>query len=95
MNPTRIQVHTREFRNLTAVAKMLEAISPNEAFYRVQDVYFDFGQDWMWTTIVRYGYRECQILSPRQWEGIMLAKTVDDLADCVNEIISDKYFGDK
>ena len=37
----------------------------------VDDIYFDYGQDWMWTTLVigRSEQDSFQI-NPRQWEGL-------------------------
>ena len=80
------------YKNLLAVAKMLEALSENNAVYKVQDVYLDFGQDWMWTTICRETGRICQILSPRQWKEIVLASTAQELAACVEDIRNGEYF---
>lgn len=94
-NPRRVEIGSREYKNLEAVAKMLEAVSPNEAIYEVSDCYFDYGQNWMWTTILRFGFRECQILSPRQWEEILLADGIAELAEVAENIRNDKYFGDK
>lgn len=62
MNPRVLEWRTRQYKNLEAVAKMLEALSPNGAVYEVENVYFDFGQDWLWTTIVRYRHMERQRL---------------------------------
>lgn len=84
-----------EFKKLVAVAKLLEAFSPNNAKYEVSDVYFDYGLNWMWTTICRREYRECQVLCPRDWEMIMIAQTPADLIYVVDLIRNDKYFGDK
>ena len=85
----------KPFKKLEMVAMALEMESPNGATYKVEDTYLDFGQDWKWTTIVRYGYRECQVLSPKDWEDIMLATTIEDLAKIVKEIRSDKFFSDR
>ncbi len=94
MNPRRIEFGTREYTKLEAVAKMLEAVSEKNALYEVRDVYFDFGQNWMWTTISRIGgeWGDVQILSPRQWEMILLADNATQLAEAVDDIRSDKYF---
>lgn len=83
------------FKNLCAVAAMLTALSPNDANYVVRDVYLDYGQDWMWTTILRRGYKECQVLNPREWENVVLANSLDDLTACVDDIRNGKWFGDK
>ena len=95
MNPKIINYGTPEYFKLETVADMLTAFSPNEAQYEVNDVYFDFGQRWMWTTILRNGYKECQILCPRDWEKIITANSPTELVDAFNTIVNDKYFGDK
>ena len=85
----------REYKKLELVANALELASPNGAKYRVEPTYLDFGQDWKWTTIVRYGYEECQILSPRQWKEIMMAESMEDFTAVVNDIRNGEWFGDK
>jgi hypothetical protein len=87
-----LQTNTREYKNLKAVASMLEALSPNGYKYEVKDVYLDFGQDWMWTTIIR---NNTQILCPRDWKMIVMATTPQELAEVVEVIRSDEYFRDK
>lgn len=82
------------YKNMEAVAQMLQAFSKNGAQYILKDVYLDFGQRWMWTTIVRRGYRECQILCPRDWQAIERATSPQELAEVVEVIRNDKYFGD-
>ena len=64
---------------MEATASILTAYSPHNAIYKVENVYFDIGQNWMWTTIVRYRYNECQILYPRDWQNIMEADTPEKL----------------
>lgn len=97
MNPTTIHKDTSFYKNLKAVAAMLEAVSPNNKTYEVEDVYFDFGQNWMWTTISRDNdkWGGVQVLNPRQWERILMADGPAELAECVEEIRNDKFFGDK
>lgn len=82
-------------KRLELAAKMMEMASPNNAEYVIENVYFDYGQKWLWTTIVRRGFRPCQVLSPRDWERILTAETFTDIAEAVEEIRSDEYFGDK
>lgn len=83
------------YKKLQMVARMLTYDSVHDATYVVEDVYLDYGQDWMWTTICRVGYRECQVLNPRQWKDISAAETLDDLLRCVRKIQNDEYFGDR
>lgn len=84
-----------EYHKLDVVATILENESKNHAKYIVQDVYLDFGANWMWTTICRKGYLDCQVLSPREWQKIILAESFTELVDIAHEIMNDKYFGDK
>ena len=84
-----------EYRKLQIVAQMLTYDSKHNATYTVNDVYLDYGQNWMWTTICRVGYRECQVLSPRDWDDIMNSRSLEELLRCVRNIQNDEYFGDK
>lgn len=83
-----------DYKKLEAVAKMLEAFSEHDATYVVGDVYRDFGQRKMWTTICREGYMECQILSSVDWDNIIKANSLEDLAQVTIDIKNDKYFND-
>jgi hypothetical protein len=95
MNPKVVERDSREWRNLQAVAKLLEAESPNGATYDVREVYFDLGQDWMWTTIVRRGFYDCQVLCPRDWNSILAATSISDLANLAELIREEPDFLDK
>ena len=94
MGERTLRVDEPEYKKLKAVAAALEMLSKHSAQYVVRDVYLDFGQNWMWTTICREGYRECQILSPRDWRDVMVIETADDLALVVDHIRNDEYFND-
>lgn len=83
----------RGFKNLSAVASVLTAVSKNGFSYRVRDTYLDYGQGWMWTTII--DSRDVQILSPRDWKEIVQATTADELFSAIKKIMNDEYFGDK
>lgn len=84
-----------EYKKLQIVAQMLTYDSVHRAAYTVEDVYLDYGQNWMWTTICRIGYAGCQVLSPREWEDIMNAQSLEELLKCVRDIQNDDYFMDK
>ena len=94
MNERILSKNEIEYSKLETAARMLESKSPNKAQYVIEDVYLDFGSNWMWTTIIRKGYRECQVLSPRDWENIMLADSFTELEQITDEIRNDKWFGD-
>ena len=100
MNPRVITRGTKEYKNLNAVAKMLEALSPNDVEYEVEEVYFDLGQNWIWTTIIAYDFKQSfggsyQAINPRQWGSILTAESERDLMDAVYNIRNGKYFNDK
>lgn len=89
--------HTVEWKNLAAVAKMLEALSENDASYYVGDTWFDYGQGWEWTTIIRAQkgtIYDVQILSPKKHEMVIEAKSASDLAKAVDAIRNDEYFNE-
>lgn len=100
-NPRTITKGTKEFKNLQAVAKMLEADSANGYRYEVEDCYFDFGQDWMQTTIICHNDSETgvlhswQAINPRQWDLVTSADCIGGLVYAVEDIVSGKYFGDR
>jgi hypothetical protein len=101
MTPKTIERNTQEYKMLEAVAKLLETFSAKGFKYTVEDVYFDFGQDWMWTTIIAHNPEEFgvlhswQAINPRQWEGIITSTNVNELTEMVNIIQNDNWFSDK
>ena len=87
---------TDEWNALAKLAKVLTEKSPKRCFYYVDDTYFDYGQDWMWTTIICNdpssvfgGY---QALNPREQEDAVMGRDPYELAD---EVLSDKYCPDR
>lgn len=80
---TTFEPDTEEYKRLEEIAKKMTELSPNKQTYKVEDVYLDYGQDWMWTTIVNVE-RGYQILSPRDW---MECLNNDDTNAVANEII--------
>lgn len=85
---------SNEHRLLETVASELTKRSAAGFTYDVEDVYFDFGQDWMWTTIVVHtpSNESWQILSPRDHERIIYAL---DLRGVINDIKKNLYRDDK
>ena len=95
-NPRIIPQCTKSYDMLEAAAKILEATSKNYTMYSVKDVYFDYGQDWRWTTIIAdTGSHTYQAINPRDWERIISAETVKDLCEAVEEVQNGKFFNDK
>lgn len=78
-----------EYAKLSAICILLNSMSPNKINYRVEDTYFDYGQDWRWTTIIahRNNGDSWQAIYPAMQERILLAGDFDatDTAEFVND----------
>lgn len=87
---------TAEYKALANAAAILTATSKKGVTYTVGDCYFDFGQDWIWTTILANNpnseWGSYQALCPRDYEKILRS---DDLLTTIAEIKADKYWSDK
>jgi hypothetical protein len=80
----------KAYNNMEVVCGLLNTLCKTETTYRVGVTYFDYGQDWKWTTIINS--RGVQVLCPRDWEQIVVADTVTELARITEVIRNDKYF---
>ena len=83
----------KAYKNLKAVATLLEAVDSEGILYSVGDCYLDFGQNWMWTTIIAHDpnsqnkvLSSWQALTPRQWKEIEAAETIEELAEIASKI---------
>lgn len=78
----------QEYKNLARVAHIMTARSLNGTRFEVGVTYFDFGQDWRWTTILAYrrDNGSFQALTPAEQEKIVTAK-VDDLDTVAQELM--------
>lgn len=78
-----------EYAKLSAICILLNSMSPNKINYRVEDTYFDYGQDWKWTTIIahRNNGDSWQAIYPAMQERILLAGDFDatNTAEFVND----------
>lgn len=83
-----------EYKKLDVAAKLLTVKSPRRYNYRVGETYFDFGQNWVWTTVLCDGgdWGGYQALNPRNQEAVIEA---DNLEAVVDAILGDKYCPDK
>lgn len=73
-----------EHEQLRIAAEMLTEKSPNGYKYYVGDTYFDFGQDWMWTTILCNSgspWGDYQAITPAQQEIIIFSTDLDKTTD--------------
>lgn len=71
----------------------LGRLSKHGTTYTVEDIYFDLGQNWMYSAIVansRSG-QSWQALCPRDYERVLLS---NNMAETCSDIVSDKYWYD-
>ena len=82
------------YKKLEKVAEILTIASPTGTVYTVGETYFDFGQNWKWTTILAESpkYGSYQALNPRNHAEILNS---ENLLDTVASITHDKYWLDK
>ena len=69
---------TPEYERLRKSAVMLTENSDHGTFYRVENTYFDYGQDWLWTTLIAHTAdgHSYQALSPREQENLLTADNI-------------------
>lgn len=85
---------SREYDLLEQLAEKLTEKSPSgKVTYTVGNCYFDFGQGWMWTTVLanRNGY-SWQALNPREQQMLFVDGDIDGV---VESVFGDKYCPDK
>ena len=84
------KIGSEEYAKLEAVAKMLTAYGKQK--YWVGDTYFDYGQDWKWTTILcekdDSEWGAFQALYPVDQERILSAVDGPDLLSAVQKVLS-------
>lgn len=78
----------QEYQNLSYVARIMSARSSNGTRFEVGITYFDFGQNWKWTTIIAYTQNKSsfQALTPAEQEKIVTAKP-DELEAVAQELM--------
>ncbi len=92
---------SREYELLEKLAMILTCKSPRKYRYLVGQTYFDYGQGWMWTTVLcdtgsagitgRY-----QALNPREQEEILQSDgSFEAVAAIADEVLADKFCPDK
>ena len=76
-----------EYKRLELACKLFTALSPNGSVYKLDDIYFDYGQDWMYTAPVTYckDGESFQSLCPRDYKKVV--QNEDTLAT-VHEIVN-------
>lgn len=93
--------NSREYDLLKKLSLILTFKSPNRYTYYVGETFFDYGQNWKWTTVLCFTGKDgvCstyQALSPAEQEEICLSDgSLESVAKLADEILSDKYCPDK
>lgn len=90
-----------EYVLLEKLALILTFKSPLRYKYRVGETYFDYGQNWVWTTVLcdmgGHGVTgSYQALCPREQEEILLSDgSLESVSAIADEVLSDKYCPDR
>ena len=87
IQPRIIKKDEPQYDNFEIAASLMTEENPKHRLYFVDDVYFDLGQYWMWTTIVTTRY---QALNPRQWKQIYNANSPEEIQNIVDEIFAEE-----
>lgn len=96
--PKVIQRNDPEYKNLEFAAAAANLLSPKGYTYRVGDTYFDYGQNWKWTTLLvddGGNWGGYQALNPREFEAIVEAETPEQILEIVREMFKDKFCPDR
>ena len=82
---------TEEYGRLRIASQEMTKASTKGTIFSVGDCYFDFGQRWMWTTIIahRPDGEHWQVLSPADHERILSSPCI---RNTVFDIMHDKYW---
>ncbi len=90
---------SEERKSLELMASILTFLSPGRRQYYVGETYFDYGQDWKWTTILaehRTSFSDSyQALYPRLQREILAAETVDEMLELAWKYFDNKHCSDK
>ena len=83
-----------EHEQLRIAAELLTQKSPTKTDYKVGETYFDYGQNWKWTTILALSPKlgVYQALTPREQEQVILSH---DLNATTDEYFTDRLCLDK
>ena len=87
-----------EYNRLVAAANRMNTLSPLGFHYYVGDTYFDYGQGWMWTTILCDNggmFGSFQALCPALQKKIVNATTIGAIEGAVGEYFTGKWCLDK
>ena len=93
MQPKVLDSNSCEFYKLQKVAEIIEKKCNNTIKCVIEEVYFDYGQNWIWTTIVatrKTDGSHWQMLYPPIWEEILMANHDSELEQIADSIIANQ-----
>ena len=82
-----------EYKKLQVAANLLSLF--DNVDYYVGETYFDYGQNWKWTTILKKNLGwggNTQVLSPKDQENIIFADSLKALGDAVDKVLNKKPY---
>lgn len=89
------------YQKLNILASYMTELSSDNTLYALENVYYDFGQNWWWTTIVaiRLYDDSYQVLSPKNMEDLQTIPLDENLFfniyKLAYEIMNGKFSLDK
>lgn len=89
--PKVLEKDSNEYFQLKVACQIFEELTEDMCF-KVEDIYFDMGQNWMWSTIVAYNDRDgssFQALNPRDWKEIINDATNSQIRNICKEAINE------
>lgn len=91
------ETNPKEYEALETAAKILTALSRHGTRYIVEDTYFDFGQDWRYTTVIAYRKdgASWQALAASDHDLVTDIGTLEAIAKAVENTVNSKFNPDK
>ena len=86
--PKLLEPLSTERDNLDIAAKLIASSNNRNLVCRTEDIYFDYGANIKWTTIVAYDLSKdssWQMLSLDEWGKIILASTSEEIEETVTD----------
>ena len=84
--------NSAEHKKLECAASMLTTYNENGDTWVVGETYFDFGADWMWTTLIcKRADGESYQTYPAAQEKVVTANTPQEMGEAVAYILKNKF----
>lgn len=91
-NPTKLERDSEEYNSLNKACEILKELSKkqNKDYnFIIKDMYFDYGQNWIYTGIITMSKDSSwQTLNPRQWKEIVNTDNNNSITEICLEVLS-------